>query len=170
MRKTIYVCVVLFYILTGNSVVAQSDSVQYQIDMMGVVSSSSNSPFWLQNNQYGVLPFDPNSLTFFAKIQKDKSVSKQLFDYNFVSSAYLNIANKTSAVLHELYLGGRFWVFNASVGMCEESIGNQDETLSGGGLLFSKNVRPIPKIFVGIEDFTPLFFKNRLIEIKGGVS
>lgn len=170
MKKTINVYILLFLILIGSSSSAQTDSIRYQIDMNGIASSSSNSPFWLQNNQYGVLPFDPNSLTFFAKIEKIKTVSDRIFDYNFVSSAYLNVANKTSAILHELYLNGRLWVFNASVGMREENFGNQDETLSGGGFLFSKNARPMPKIFIGIEDFTPLFFKNRLIEIKGGVS
>ncbi len=170
MKKTINVCVLLFLILIGSSSSAQTDSIRYQIEMKGNASSNSNSPFWLQNNQYGVIPFDPNSLTFFAKIEKSKTVSDRIFDYNFVSSAYINVANKTSAILHELYLNGRLWVFNASVGMHEENFGNQDETLSGGGFLFSKNARPMPKIFIGIEDFTPLFFKNRLIEIKGGVS
>ncbi len=170
MNKTINALVLLISMLIINSITAQSDSVYYQIEIKGITSTGTKSPFWIQNNQYGKVPFDPNSLSVFAKIQKDKSVSKQLFDYNFVSSAYLNIASKTSAVLHELYLGGRFWVFNASVGMREEKHGNQDETLSGGGLLFSNNARPMPKVFVGIEDFTPLFFKNRLIEIKGGVS
>ncbi len=168
MKKTIGVLLIGF--IFSNSLTAQSDSVHYQIDMRGIVSTGTNSPFWLQNNQYGKVSFDPNSLSLFAKIQKEKSYSKKLLDYNFVASAYLNIASKTSAVLHELYLNGRLWVFNASVGMREESFGNQDETLSGGGLLFSKNARPMPKIFAGIEDFTPLFFNNRLLEIKGGVS
>lgn len=170
MRIVSLVLIVLINIFFESIILAQSDSVHYQIDMSGIASTGANSPFWLQNNQYGKVSFDPNSLSLFAKIHKEKSYSKKLFDYNFVTSAYINIAGKTSAVLHELYLGGRFWVFNASVGMREESFGNQDETLSGGGLLFSKNAQPMPKIFIGIEDFIPFFFKNRLIEIKGGIS
>lgn len=170
MNKKIKALFLLISMLIISSVKAQSDSVFYQIEMKGITSSGTNSPFWIQNNQYGKVPFDPNSLSVFAKIQKDKTDSTKLFDYNFVTSTYLNIAHETSAVLHELYLGGRFWVFNANVGMREETFGNQDKTLSGGGLLFSNNARPMPKIFVGIEDFTPLFFKNRLIEVKGGIS
>lgn len=170
MIKAINICTLLIGLFLSGNLLAQSDTIQYHIEMRGMASSGSNSPFWMQNNQYGKVPFDPNSLSVFTKIQKDKSVSKKLFDYNFVTSAYLNIARETSAVLHELYLGGRFWVFNASVGMREDSHGNQDETLSSGGLLFSNNARPMPKVFVGIEDFTPLIFKNRLIEIKGGIS
>lgn len=170
MNKIINTCILLISTLIANGLMAQSDSVQYQVEMKSIASTGTKSPFWIQNNQYGTIPFDPNSLTIFAKLQKEKSDSNKLFDYNFVSSAYINIASKTTAILHELYLNGRFWVFNASVGMREERYGNQDETLSGGGLLFSKNARPMPKIFVGIEDFTPLFFKNKFIEIKGGVS
>lgn len=170
MRKVLYILILMLAALQSGRLCAQSDTVHYQLDMRGITSTGANSPFWLQNNQYGTIPFDPNSLSVFAKIQKNKSESKKLVDYNFVSSAYLNIASEISAILHELYVGGRLWVFNAGVGMREESYGNQDETLSGGGLLFSKNARPMPKVFVGIEDFTPLFFKNRLIEIKGGVS
>lgn len=170
MIKTIKIAGFLIGLFLSVSIMAQSDTIHYQVDMYGIVSTGTNTPFWLQNNQYGKVSFDPNSLRFLAKIKKDKSVSNKLFDYHFVSSAYVNIATKTSAILHELYLGGQLWVFNASVGMREESFGNQDETLSGGGILFSKNARPIPKIFIGIEDFTPLFFKNRLLEVKGGIA
>lgn len=170
MKIKIFICALLLEILTSSFVFAQSDSIHYQIDMSGVVSTGSNSPFWLQNNQYGKVSFDPNSLSLFAKIQKEKSTSHTFFDYNFVTSAYMNVSTTTSILLHELYLNGRIWAFNTSIGMREETHGNQDETLSSGGLLFSNNARPMPKVFIGIEDFTPLFFKNRLIEIKGGIS
>ena len=168
MKKTIHL--IFFNILLTCNLTAQSDTIKYQVGLNSVMSTGSNSPFWIQNNQYGLVPFDLGSFTVFAKVEKQRSTSTKLFDYNFVASSFLNSASKTSIFVHELYLNGSFWVFNACVGMREESYGNQDETLSSGGLLFSKNARPLPKIFVGIEDFTPLFFKNRLVEFKGGIS
>jgi len=170
MIKAIKKCFLLMGVILTGSIFAQTDSIQYQVGSIGIASTGLNSPFWLQNNDYGTIPFDAGSITLFTKIQKEKCISKKLLDYNFVTSAYLNIAGNSSAFLHELYLGGRFWIFDAGIGMREESYGNQDETLSGGGLLFSKNSRPMPKFFIGIEEFTPLFLKNNLIEIMGGIS
>ena len=157
-------------LFVSSSLKAQSDSITYELDLSTITSTGLNAPFWIQNNQYGVVPFEPNSTTLFAKALKQKTASAKLFDYDFVASSYLNISNKTTIRLHELYLNCRFWVLNASAGMHEEKLGNQDESLSSGGLLFSQNSQPIPKVFIGIEDFTPLFFNNRLLEIKGGIS
>ncbi|OIP81063.1 MAG: hypothetical protein AUK44_10775 [Porphyromonadaceae bacterium CG2_30_38_12] len=149
---------------------AEGDTIRYQLLWNSMTATTGNSPFWFQNNRYGTVPFDATNTNLFATIRKDKSANDKLFDYNFVASGYVGISNKQSALyLHELYLNARLWVFNASVGMREEFQGTQDETLSSGGLLFSQNARPMPKVFIGIEDFTPLFFKNKMLEVKGGM-
>lgn len=160
----------LLCILFALAISAQTDSIHYDVSMSNRAASGISSPFWFQNNQFGIVPFEPNSSTLLAKIYKSKSAKRNLFDYNFVASGNVNIGKKESSIkLHELYLNTRLWVFNASVGMREETLGNQDETLSSGGLLFSHNARPMPKIFIGMEDFTPLLFKNGFVEIKGGI-
>ncbi|HEY6913949.1 MAG TPA: capsule assembly Wzi family protein [Paludibacter sp.] len=161
----------LFSLILISAISAQTDTIQYDFSLSTRTASGLSAPFWFQNNQFGIVPFESNSSTVLAKIFKNKSTKKNLFDYNFIASGYLNISKKESSIkLHELYINTRIWVFNASVGMHEEIIGNQDISLSSGGLLFSRNSRPIPKIFIGIEDFTPLLFKNSFVEIKGGIS
>lgn len=74
---------------------------------------------------------------------------------------------QTTVYFHELYVKARFHAFDLTVGSKEEILGNQDSTLSCGGLLFSKNARPMPKITVGIERFTPVPFTFGFLEIKG---
>ncbi|HLP04787.1 MAG TPA: capsule assembly Wzi family protein [Paludibacter sp.] len=164
---------ILLLLCTMLSLVAsaQTDSIQYDVSMSARTASGSSAPFWFQNNQFGVIPFEPNSSTLLARVFKSKSASKKTFDYNFVASGYVNIGRKESSIkLHELYINTRLWIFNASAGMHEEILGNQDESLSCGGFLFSWNSRPMPKLFIGIEDFKPLLFKNGFVETKGGVS
>jgi hypothetical protein len=160
-----------FNILLATAISAQTDTIQYNVNLSTRMTSGLSSPFWFQNNQFGIVPFEPNSTTLLLRVNKKKSTIEKLFDYSFVASCYANISKNESAIkLHELYLNAHLWVFNTSVGMHEEIIGNQDADLSSGGLLFSSNSRPMPKIFIGIENFTPILFKNGFVELKGGIA
>lgn len=157
--------------LLANAILAQTDTIQYNVSLNTRIASGLSSPFWFQNNQYGITPFDPNSTTLLLRINKRESTIEKFFDYSFVASCYANISKNESAIkLHEFYLNAHLWIFNASAGMHEETIGNQDAGLSSGGLLFSNNSRPMPKIFIGIENFTPILFRNGFVELKGGIS
>jgi hypothetical protein len=69
-----------------------------------------------------------------------------------------------------LYAKARFLVFDLIVGAREEHLGNQDSTLSCGGLLISQNARPMPKIVIGIEHFTPVPFTRGFLEVKGALA
>lgn len=138
---------------------------------MGMASSGKYAPFWLQSNRYGLIPASSASAGLLAGINKDFGTKKRLFDYGFkVNLLVQAYDNKTAAYFHEYYVKARLSVFDFIVGAREEILGNQDSTLSCGGFLFSKNARPMPKITLGIEHFTPIPFTAGFLEVKGAIA
>ena len=150
---------------------AQNDTIHYEVNMLGITSASTYAPFWLQSNQYGKISASPNSANLSMGIEKDYGLNKSLFHYGFKGNAILQTdRNKSTVYFHELYAKARFSVLDFIVGAREEHLGNQDSTLSSGGLLFSHNARPMPKVTIGLEHFTPVPFTRGYIEIKGALS
>ena len=162
----------LFFV--GSSILvhaAGKDSIQYEIGVSGLASTGKFSPFWLQSNQYGKISSDPLSTNLQLGVAKDYGHQKKAFDYGFKFNAIGQIGNNSHQLFpQEYYLKARLWFMDFSAGAREEIYGNQDESLSCGGFLFSKNSRPIPKLHAGIDHFTTIPFTFSLLEIKGGVS
>jgi len=169
MSKIQYILIFLIFLpfLTH----AQNDTIKYEVGVLGVASTGTYSSFWLQNNRYGAISSSPVSADGWVGFSKDLTRKSSLFDYGFKASILLQTApQKTNVYFHEFYAKARFSVFDLVIGAREEHFGNQDSTLSCGGFLFSRNARPMPKVTVGIEHFTPVPFTNGYLEIKGAIS
>jgi hypothetical protein len=150
---------------------AQSDSINYEVEVLELNSTGTYSPFWMQSNNYGLILEQPHSIYFNLGLSKEMQHSQSLIDYGFKINASIQSDYKYIYILaHEYYANARLSVFGLSLGAKKEHYGNQDSTLSTGGFLFSKNARPMPKIWAGIENFTPIPFTKGYIEIKGGLS
>jgi len=150
---------------------AQSDSIMYNVDFMGIVSSGKYSPFWLQSNQYGMISSFPTSANIMVGFSKDFGLKTRLFDYGFKANLLTQtFDNKTYSYFHEYYVKARFSVFDFILGARKEQFGNQDSTLSSGGFLFSQNARPMPKVTLGIEHFTVVPFTYGFLEVKGAIA
>lgn len=148
----------------------QSDTIRYETGISTVASTGKYAPFWLHNNRYGKIASSPTSALIFAGIEKEFENTHQLFDYGFKADMLLRSDKvKKEVYIHEIYAKARIFVFNFTAGSREQIFGNQDSTLSSGGLLFSKNVLPMPEIAVGIERFTPVPFTYGYLELKGGL-
>lgn len=162
--------VLLFFLFFFLSTHAQQDTIHYSVEASGLVSSGEHSPFWLQNRQYGITSPSPTSTTFQLGIHKPLIHTNALIDYGFKANALVqNDPSRTSIFFHELYLQARLSVFDITIGSRKEHLGNQDSTLSGGGILFSHNARPMPKISAGIEQFTTVPFTGNFLEVKGAL-
>jgi len=160
----------LIIIMLPFGVHAQNDTIKYDVGMLGVASTGTYSPFWLQSKSYGKIASAPYSADLLVGISKDFGKSTRLFDYGFKANLLLQTYdNKTNTYFHEYYAKARFLVFDLTVGAREDHLGNQDSTLSCGGFLFSQNSRPMPKITIGIEHFTAIPFTNGFVEIKGAL-
>jgi hypothetical protein len=165
------IVVLALIIMQSSLIFAQNDTIKYDVTLMGLTSTGVYSPFWLQSRQFGKISSHSNSADVMLGINKEYGNSGRLFDYGFKADLLLQTDKKnTNLYFHELYAKVRFSVFDLTVGSREEHLGNQDSTLSSGGLLFSQNARPMPKITAGIEHFTTIPFTFGLLEIKGALS
>jgi hypothetical protein len=167
-----------YVIITGVMLISvihfcfsQKDTLKYSVQLSGLTSTGDNSPFWLQNNSFGTVSTNPNSVSLRAGVSKDFSHRHKYFDYAFKTDFLLRTdADKTDIYFHEYYLKAKVWFVDLTAGAREENLGNQDTTLSSGGFLFSHNSRPMPKITAGIEHFIPVPFTYGYLEIKGALS
>jgi hypothetical protein len=168
MKKLLSVLALYFYI--SIQLYSQNDTIKYEIGVMGIGSSGVSSPFWLRANSYGVVSETPFNANFQAAINKDFGASSRLFDYGFKANLLIKKdANKSELYFHELYAKARFSVFDLIVGSRKETLGNQDSTLSSGGLLFSHNAIPMPKITIGIEHYTAIPYSDGYLQVKGAL-
>jgi len=133
------------------------------------VGTGSTAPFWFVSNNYAVNSAKDNSLFLrtgiSTELQKEHS-----FDYSYGLDLLGRYDNSSYYSLHQAYLQGKIFFFTILAGKKEELFGNQDSTLSSGGLLWSGNAAPIPKIGVYVNDYTPVPFTKGLFEFKGGLS
>jgi len=145
---------------------AQNDTIKYDVGFMGVASTGKYTPFWLQSDQYGKISSSPFGVGVMAGVSKEFGAKKRLFDYRFKANLLLQTdKGEAKAFLHEYYVQGSFSVFDLTLGAREEQLGSQDSALSCGGILFSKNARPMPKITLGIEHFTAVPLTYGLLEL-----
>lgn len=150
---------------------AQNNRVDYNATVLGAASSGFFSPFWLQNNQYGKISSQPHSANISLAIKQELDNPTKLFDYGFKIDGLLRTDGfETAAFMHEYHVKARFLFVDLIAGAREEHLGNQDSTLSCGGILFSHNARPMPKLAAGIEHFKPVPFTKGFLEIKGALS
>jgi len=168
MNKLSYIFII--FILSPYYIYSQNDTIQYEAGFIGVASHGVYSPFWLQSKQYGKISTASYSADIMVGINKELKNETKLFDYGFKANLLVQTdATKSNIYFHEMYIKARLSVFDMIIGSREEHLGNQDSTLSSGGMLFSQNSRPMPKITFGIEHFTPVPFTLGYIELKGAL-
>ena len=162
--------ILLFIGVFVTDLKAQKDSVEYHFGTSVLLSTGRYSPFWLLSNRYGAITERGagfNTEAGFAKAMDNSSE----FDYGYGATAVFLSDNQKSLVIpQEYYLQARWHKLGARVGALKEHYGNQDSTLSAGGFMFSKNSRPMPKIWVGIDEFTEVPFTAGYAEVRGGLS
>jgi hypothetical protein len=171
LKSTKNIFPIIFLLVLSSFIEAQSDTIKYDVSILGVTSTGAYSPFWIQSREYGKVSSSPTSADMLIGINKAFGANKRLFDYGFKADLLLQQADiKTSAYFHELYVKARLSIFDFIAGAREEQFGNQDSSLSCGGFLISQNARPMPKVTIGIEHFTVIPCTYGLLEIKGAIA
>ncbi len=153
---------------------------QYTAEIGTYLSSSTETPFWLRANQYGIVPNQSPSLTFRVGAYADYDSTRHStgqwrrarFDYSYGLSAVVNI-NKSklsyehSVLLPEAFFKVRRGIFEVYIGRQREKFGLADSTLSTGSYAWSGNAMPIPKIQIAIPNFTPIGFTKGWVAVQG---
>ena len=149
---------------------SQTDSVKYTINTRFTGGTGSYAPFLSSANQYDRFNISPNSLALWGTLHKEVKKLKT-FDYGFGVEFDGNLSSTRNRFFPgELYAEGKMYFLNVYAGCKREVFGNQDKELSSGGMLWSQNSRPMPKIAIESNGYVPVPYSKGYLEVKGGLS
>ena len=159
-------------LLISASLQAQepNDTISYSVNARINAGSGAYAPFLSTANQFDRYSFAPNSLSLWGTIHKEIKKARSL-DYGFGVELDGNIAkNEKRFFPAELYAQGKIYFMNLNVGSKREVFGNQDAELSSGGMLWSQNSRPMPKISIETNGYIDVPYTKGYLAVKGGLS
>jgi len=140
----------------------------YSFETGASFSTGKQTPFWLLSNQYGLLT--PNKFNGWVKVGVHTNLSEKNIDYDYALELVNRYSNKNEFYIHQAYVRLKVYFVNIQAGSMVETFGNQDSSLSSGGLLWSGNARPMPKIAIMVPNYTKIPYTFGLLEFKGGIS
>lgn len=156
------------------------DTLQYGASVTGVASLGSTTPFWMQTNRYGDVSPAAYGGNMTVELNKRATQVRRWFDYDFalsltgrLQSNSLDVhpkANRIGTIYSNLvYAHVRLYMIDISAGILPKHYGSADSELTSGGLLFSNNAHPMPGIYIGIDNWTPVPGMYGYMEVRGGL-
>jgi hypothetical protein len=144
---------------------------QYHLEAGGM-GASDHTPFWLRANQYGTVPLQAPAIRLNAGIYSDyrkaDSVQARRFaDWGYGVNVIGNGGATNQVLLPEAYVKGRLGAFELYAGRRRELVGLVDTLLSTGAYAWSGNALPIPKVQIGLPNFTPIPFTKGVLSLMG---
>lgn len=153
---------------------------QYSAEVGTYLSSSTETPFWLRTNQYGIVPNRVPVATFRAGLYSGYDTSRHstgrwrnsVYDVGYGLNVVVNtpqnlLPYERKVLLPEAYVKVRRGIFELYVGRQREKFGLADSTLSTGSYAWSGNAMPVPKIQLSIPVFTPIGFTKGWVAVQG---
>lgn len=168
-----------------NDTTPCADTILYQAYVSTIASSGDAAPFLLHSNQHGNISRSPYSSNFSACIIKPASCPTRWWDYDFGiqltgrtdtdptrnhADNLIYPRTKLTGYFEQLYAHTRLYVVDITAGIHPLVYGSQSCRLSMGGLLFSGNTHPIPRITIGIDDYIAFPGLFGYLEVKGGLT
>lgn len=147
------------------------DTLSCAVSLTGIASSGRYAPFLLQSNRNGTVSAAPFSGNLTVGIQKNPTRPCRWFDYDFAAEYTLRIdPQRFNYFFNRLYAHLRLYVVDITAGVAPYLHGPQDPLLTSGGMLFSTNAHPIPRITLGIDRYTAFPGLYGFVEVRGGIT
>lgn len=177
--------VVLFSIGFFSRLTAQPirKPTQYTAEVGTYLSSSTETPFWLRANQYGIVPNRSPVATFRAGLYSAYDTNRYgggrwrdaKFDIGYGFNVVVNgtqngLSYERNVLLPEAYVKVRRGIWEVYVGRRREKYGLADSTLSTGSYAWSGNAMSVPKIQISIPNFAPIGFTRGWVSVQGTFS
>lgn len=141
---------------------------EFNVEAGSTLSTGKQPPFWILSNQYGLINAEKYN-GYFRIGLKSSFIKEKKLDYAY-GFDLVGRSGNSNFYLHQAYVKLKYRFLVLQGGNIEEKFGNQDSSLSTGGLLWSGNSRPMPKVTILVPDYTSVPFTNNLLEFKGGIS
>lgn len=157
------------------------DSLMYFGQAGFATSTGEFAPSLIHNNTNGNIALQPHSGNLSLGFIKPATRPSRWFDYDFgvvltgriqapQQTATLSPKPELTGYFRQLYAHARLYVIDITVGIKPEVYGSQDPVFSSGGFLFSGNSQPIPRITIGVDNYTPIPGLFGYLEFKGGLT
>jgi len=169
--KGLFLSIYIAIFLANPNAFSQNkgDSIHYFFETGSIFSLKNTNPFWLLSNNYGTVSANSPGVwartAFSVRTEINKTVSL-IYGADIID----RFSNKNEFILQQAYAGIKVSFITLKGGSCEEKFGNQDNSLSSGGILWSGNARPMPKISILIPEYVTIPFTKGIAEFKGGIS
>ena len=146
------------------------DTISYAAEVSTVVSSGA-VPLWIQALEDGNISAAPYSGNITAAVYKRATRPCRWYDYDFgVALTGRFDTQRTTGYFRSLYAHTRLYIVDITAGIKPLVVGSQNPQLTTGGLLFSGNAYPIPRISIGIDQYIPFPGLYGYLEVKGGLT
>lgn len=151
------------------------DSTQRYFQLDGLFASDARTPFWLQANQFGIVPRGGGMgvLPHLGWIQSrtirkaDSTLSKWKVGFGLEVVGNITTNEETKTLLPQAYGRVAYGNWELVVGRRRQLVGLADSTLGTGSFIQSGNALPIPQVQFGLAEFTAVPFTKGWISIKG---
>lgn len=143
-----------------------TDSLQinYSMETVSGISSQSFQPHWQVHNRYGLLEDRQADAYILAGVSGNRTWNN--FNFRFGMQLAGKPVDEESHI-HQAYLSAEYGAFNFRAGRKRQTHGLQYDNLSTGSLAISNNARPIPRVSVGIDEFTSIPLTWDFLAVKG---
>ena len=155
------------------------ETLLYTGEVSALSSSGKTAPTWMQANRNGDISSLPHSGNLSLGIVKPATRPNRWFDYDGAVVLSGRVAGVQSGdpkqiegtgFFRALYAHVRLYIIDITAGIQPQTYSAGDPELSCGGLLFSTNTHPIPRISVGFDRWTAFPGLFGYVEFKGGVT
>ncbi|PSL25124.1 capsule assembly protein Wzi [Dyadobacter jiangsuensis] len=142
--------------------VIYTDSTTNYAELVGMGSTNGYTPFWIQSNQYGIVPkTGPNGsvragLEHYWTISENKTRNEWRVGAGV--EAVGNFVQTNKFILPQAHVTLRYKNWELYVGRKKQALGLADSTIGSGSYAWSGNALPIPKIYLGTTRFVPVPF------------
>ena len=165
--------ILLLILVLTSSAQAQKkewEKTKYEIKYEAVVSQGKYAPFWLTSNKHGLSSLKNHSTSLsvgmFRNFDKKRGLT---WAYGVELAGTWN--HSSPFYIQQLYADVKYNCWELSIGSKERYSEGKHPALSGGGLTFSPNARPIPQMRFGINEYTTAsWLFNEWVHVKGHFS
>lgn len=174
-------CAFIFFLLSFLPSLAWRSSLpdtsRNYIELAALQSSIDRTPFWLQANQFGVVPRGGSVISIRAGVDRLWSLSSRSsatnewqagFGVEAVGNTFFS--NKSNILLPQAYGTVRYGNWELYAGRKKQYIGLADSTLGTGSYAWSGNALPIPKVQLGLTQFTTVPLTRGWLAVQGFIA
>lgn len=121
------------------------DSTIYKVELFGSAATSSNTPFWMVSNRYGVVPLDAGNVFLDAGVFHNQHFGNK-FRWGAGLDVIAAVPRHRNVFIQQAYAEIGYRSLLLSVGSKERYNSLWDRNLSSGDMVQSPNARPIPEL------------------------